>query len=134
GWAHIHRIAVGAGATNLTCVWCPNVDFLGRAPVGPLYPGDAYVDWTCLDGYNEGSTHFVDVFASSYATLTASVAPSKPLMIAETATVNGPGHYSHFEWFREALRSLPVSFPKVKAFVWFNWNIVEKGKEWEWPI
>jgi len=133
-WRHIHNIAVAAGATNLTWVWCPNVNFLGSAPIGPLYPGDAYVDWTCLDGYNEGNVHFTDVFGTSYSALTGSVAPSKPVMIGETASTNGAGHFSHSEWFREALRSLPVSFPKVKAFVWFNWNIVEKGQEWEWPI
>jgi beta-mannanase len=134
-WRRLHDITVTAGATNLTWVWCPNVDFLGSAPVGPLYPGDAYVDWTCLDGYNEGGNTFDQVFQSSYSNITGSVAPSKPLMIGETATTNGGGgHMAQSNWIHEGLGSLPTTFPKIKALVWFNWNIVEKGKEWEWPI
>jgi Glycosyl hydrolase family 26 len=133
-WRHIHDLAVAAGATNITWVWCPNVDYLGSSPVGPLYPGDAYVDWSCLDGYNEGSSTFEALFKSSYSNLTGSVAPSKPLMIGETATTDGGGHMDQGNWIHEGLGQLPTQFPKIKALVWFNWNIVEKGKEWEWPI
>jgi hypothetical protein len=133
-WRRLHGIAESAGATNITWVWCPNVEFLGGTPYGLLYPGDAYVDWTCLDGYNKANRPFFEVFGSSYSAIADALAPSKPLMIGETATVHGIGHSSHLEWFRDALRSLPTRFPKIKAFVWFNWNIVEGGKEWEWPI
>jgi hypothetical protein len=133
-WRHIHEIAVAAGATNITWVWCPNVQFSGSTSLSSLYPGDAYVDWTCLDGYNRENQQFPELFGSSYESLTATIAPSKPVVVGETATVDGAGHLSQGEWITTALSSLSSSFPRIKAFVWFNWNIVENGKEWPWPI
>jgi hypothetical protein len=133
-WRHIHNITATAGATNITWVWCPNVDFSGSTPVAQLYPGDSYVDWTCLDGYNRGESIFTSLFGGSYSNITGSVAPSKPLMIGETATTSGGGHMAQPNWIDEGLSSLPTAFPKIKALVWFNWNIVEEGREWEWPI
>jgi hypothetical protein len=133
-WRHIHGIAEEKKATNITWVWCPNVAFVGSTPFAELYPGDAYVDWTCLDGYNKTGVQFPELFGSSYTSLTTGVAPSKPVMIGETATINGSGHSSQSEWIKETIRSLPTTFPQIKAFVWFNWNIVEEEKEWPWPI
>ncbi|HYG96563.1 MAG TPA: Ig-like domain-containing protein, partial [Solirubrobacterales bacterium] len=55
-WRHVHDIFTEVGATNATWVWCPNVDPEGHHLKLPgLYPGDAYVDWTGLDGYNWGT-------------------------------------------------------------------------------
>lgn len=47
------------------------------------YPGDAYVDWTGLDGYNYGLAwrSFSTLFGPSYADITRLT--SKPLMVAE---------------------------------------------------
>jgi len=31
--------------------------------------------------------------------------------------------------------TLPRAFPKIRAVLWFNWNIVDgDGVEWDWPI
>ncbi len=56
-WQHVYNIFKSVGATNVKFVWCPNA----RAPVWPdpnalatFYPGDAYVSWLGLDGYNWG--------------------------------------------------------------------------------
>ncbi|HET9592977.1 MAG TPA: hypothetical protein VFP17_08675, partial [Solirubrobacterales bacterium] len=39
------------------------------------------------------------------------------------------------EWVANGLgTALYTSFPRVKAVVWFNWNITENGTEWDWPI
>ena len=52
----MHDIFTAVGANNATWVWCPNIDpNNGLHDLGALYPGDAYVDWTCLDGYNWGT-------------------------------------------------------------------------------
>lgn len=141
-WRNFHRIADREGASNITWVWCPNVSFLGSTPLKSLYPGNAYVDWTCMDGYNFGTRpdgsgwiSFKNVFASTYAELTSSEfeGREKPIMIGETASTEQGG--SKPEWIAEALgTSLPGSFPKIKALVWFNWNITENGFEHDWPI
>lgn len=134
-WRRIHGITAAASATNITWVWCPNVDYLGGTSISALYPGSEYVDWTCLDGYNKTGASFSEIFGPSYSAITGTIAPSKPMMIGETATVEASGHHvKQDEWINGALSSLPGSFPKIKAFVWFNWNIVEDEREWEWPI
>jgi Glycosyl hydrolase family 26 len=133
-WRHFHDIADKAGATNITWVWCPNVDPGNRfTPYDQLYPGDAYVDWTCLDGFNkDGSQAFSWLFGSSYAKL-LQLAPSKPVMISQTGSVEGGSGKA--AWIKDALLTqLPTYFPRVKALVWFNWRIYEVGKWWEWPI
>ena len=133
-WRHMHDLFTSVGAKNVNWVWCPNVAFNGSTPYGQLYPGPTYVDWTCLDGYNKGgqySTSFRNLFASSYHALLA-LAPKKPIMIAETASVEDSGKKA--SWITNALASLPSHFPRIKAFVWFNWNISEDGTTYQWPI
>jgi hypothetical protein len=133
-WRHFHMIAEEQKATNLTWVWCPNVSFKGSTPLGELYPGDAYVDWTCMDGYNWGSTgwtSFSGVFSTTYGEL-LSLAPTKPVMIGETASAEVGG--SKAAWIEAGFAELPSKFPKIEAVNWFNWNIVEEGVERPWPI
>lgn len=139
-WQNFHNIAVEEGATNITWVWCPNVNTSVTFPIKSLYPGDSYVDWLCLDGYNHGTnplgssgwTSFAGVFGATYEEL-AAWKPEKPIMIGETASTESGG--SKPEWIEEALgSSIPNTFPKIKAFVWFNWNIEEGGGRWDWPI
>ncbi len=133
-WRHMHDLFVQAGATNVSWVWCPNVLFNGSPSYDTLYPGDAYVDWTCLDGYNKGgqySTTFVNLFAASYRAL-LKLAPTKPIMIGETASVEDSGKKA--AWITAALNALPAKFPRIKAFLWFNWQITEAGTTWQWQI
>jgi hypothetical protein len=138
-WRHFHDIATAQGATNLTWVWCPNTSFKGSTPLGELYPGDAYVDWTCVDGYNSGTDtgsddwrSFHQVFGDTYAELLG-LAPQKPIMVGETGSSEGGG--SKAEWIRDALSvQVPEEFPEIKALVWFNWNIVEASGSHSWQI
>jgi len=133
-WRHMHDVFVANGATNVSWVWCPNVLYNGSPSYDTVYPGDAYVDWTCLDGYNKGgqySTSFVDLFGPSYRALLA-LAPTKPIMIGETASVDDGGKKP--AWITAALAALPTKFPRIKAFVWFNWQFTEGGTTWQWQI
>ncbi|MBK9715235.1 MAG: hypothetical protein IPO81_28695 [Kouleothrix sp.] len=133
-WRHVHDIFTNVGATNVTWVWCPNY-VSDRGPFTGMYPGDAYVDWTCLDGYNRvGDTDwlsFNQVFTGSGTTylknsyqLVLNVAPNKPMMIAETATREaGDGGTKKAAWIKDALLTqIPTNFPKIKAVLWFNWD------------
>jgi hypothetical protein len=133
-WRHIHDLFAQARATNVTWVWCPNAEFRGSVPLAALYPGDRYVDWTCLDGYNKGgseSASFSRIFGPSYRALLR-IAPTKPIMIGETASVEDDGRKA--AWIADALASLPTRFPRVKAFAWFNWHISEDSTMWQWQI
>lgn len=132
-WKHVHDIFVQEGATNVTWVWCPNIDGFSTMPLEPLYPGNNYVDWVCMDGYNFGTTQnwsswtsFQTLFAPTYNHL-LKLAPGKPIMIAEMASAEGGG--SKPQWITDMFHDLPSKFPNVKAFIWFNTN-----KEADWRI
>jgi hypothetical protein len=140
-WRHVHDIFASVGASNVTWVWCPNVvqslsdGTSTPTPLAQLYPGDAYVDWTGLNGYNWGGSSwesFSTVFRPSYEALLR-LAPTKPIMIGEVASAEEGG--SKAAWISDALTSaLPQDFPQVKALLWFNWNVLEKGTRWPWEI
>jgi Glycosyl hydrolase family 26 len=143
-WRHLHDVVASAGATNVTWVWCPYVTSAATTPLASLYPGDADVDWTCMDGYNRqnggnaaaaGSTSFSRIFDGTYRELQA-LAPGKPMMIGETAYSEVDTPPTKPEWIAEALEEeLPDRFPRVKALVWFNWNIPsDPGARLDWPI
>ncbi|MBS1890514.1 MAG: beta-mannanase [Actinobacteria bacterium] len=134
-WRHVHQIFAEAGATDVTWVWCPYVDPGGSlADLGPLYPGDGYVDWTCLDGYNWGPAarppqkwqSFSHLFGSSYRQITESLAPSKPMLVAETASTEQGG--SKAEWIAQAFAALAEEFPRIQGLVWFD--KVDDGMDW----
>ncbi len=134
-WRHVHDIFTEVGATNATWVWCPNVDFTRKlTPLKGLYPGDAYVDWTCLDGFNWGDTRnsagwqtFDEVFRSTYKRI-LKFAPSKPMVIGEVASEERGG--SKPNWIKSAFRNIPANYPKVRAVIWFD----ENDQGMHWPI
>ncbi len=134
-WRHVVDIFRQEQAANVRWVWCPNAD-LNWVPFGDLYPGDAYVDWVALDGYNWGAsqpndpnkhwTAFADVFGPSYAAILGLT--NKPLMIAETASTELGGDKA--QWIAQSLLTeLPVRFPRVRAVIWFDEN-----KETDWRV
>lgn len=145
-WQKFRQVADEKGATNITWVWCPNTSYgtypEGSTPLSQLWPGGQYVDWTCIDGYNRGTNalqpegwkSFSGVFKKTYDEVVA-LAPSKPMMIGETASTESGGNKA--SWITNAIsQEIPLDLPKIKALVWFNWNIEKKssGSRWDWPI
>ena len=130
-WRHVHDIFASVGATNVTWVWCPNVDpNNSHTPLPGLYPGDSYVDWTCLDGYNWDSPwmSFDQLYKSSYDALVGSIAPTKPIVIGEQASTEKGG--SKASWITDMLTKIPASYPKVGAVLWFE----KYDSGMDWPI
>ena len=132
-WRHVHDIFTSVGA-KATWVWCPYIDPAGASgSLAGLYPGNRYVDWTCLDGYNFGtaegvSSHwqsFASLFAPSYHAITGSIAPGKPMIIGEVASAEGGG--SKPAWIRDMLQQIPTRFPKIRAWLWFDATNVQAG-------
>jgi hypothetical protein len=134
-WRHVHDLVEAAGATNVTWVWCPNLEFGSSTPYEQLYPGDSYVDWACLDGYNQDSrsVSFASLYRHSYNHLLR-LAPTKPIMIGEISSEEyRPGDKAR--WITDALAvQIPRLFPRIKAVVWFNWRIYQDRRWWNWPI
>jgi Glycosyl hydrolase family 26/Bacterial Ig domain len=135
-WRHVHDIFAEVGATNVTWVWCPNVEYSGSTPLASLYPGDAYVDWTGLDGYNRGTNpvdpegwkSFSQVYRASYNAIAGSIAPSKPLMVGEVASSEIGGSKS--AWIKDMLAKVPTEFPKIRALLYFD----KYDSSMDWPL
>jgi Glycosyl hydrolase family 26 len=136
-WRHVHDIFTQVGATNATWVWCPNVDPENQMQsLSALYPGDQYVDWTGLDGYNWGTNptrpdrwrSFDSLYGSTYKKITETIAPSKPLIVSEIGSTEYGG--SKAAWIKDMLAKIPTSYPKIRGLLWF-----EKFDDgMDWPI
>jgi hypothetical protein len=131
-WRHIVTIFREEGATNVKWVWAPNVDRNGAMPFSEYFPGESWVDYLGLDGYNWGNTpgnswnSLKEVFAASYAKITS--LSQKPLFITETASSETGG--SKAEWIRTGfMQTIPQEFPRVTGVIWFN-----ETKEDDWRI
>jgi beta-mannanase len=105
-------------------VWCPNSDSVPNVDwnqPSAYYPGDEYVDWVAVDGYNWGTSpswgqwrSFKDILSPVYASYAAM---GKPFMVAETGSTESGGDKG--AWFN-ALQSDIKTFPAVKALVYFD--------------
>ncbi|HTQ14280.1 MAG TPA: glycosyl hydrolase [Rhizomicrobium sp.] len=127
-WRHIHGIFKAAGATNVAWVWCPSADPMSRydptyGDLASMYPGSAYVDWTCLDVYNKPQmTHrwlsFDEVLTPPLNAI-LQFAPDKPMMIGET---NAVPDSRRAQWFADALKRAIPAHPQIKAVVVWQAN------------
>jgi hypothetical protein len=134
-WRHVHDIFAAVGADNVTWVWCPNVDpdnlFLDLAS---QYPGDAYVDWTGLDGYNWGLNpakpdrwrNFNELYSATYQRIVDTIAPDKPMLIGEMGSTEQGG--SKAQWIEEALTAIPTYYSQIRGMLWFD--TYDDGMDW----
>ncbi|MHB9863469.1 glycoside hydrolase family 26 protein [Streptomyces sp. YIM S03343] len=130
-YRHIHDIFVARGATNVIWAWCPNVTDSPDAPSAmAYYPGDRYVDWTGVDGYNWGTSDpdfqwqsFPHLFTAIYAKLAAK---GKPVIIGEMGSDEVGG--SKASWIDGIVPALKTEFPLIKALVWFD---IDKERHWQ---
>jgi hypothetical protein len=134
-WRHVHDIFAAVGADNVTWVWCPNVDpdsiFLDLAG---QYPGDEYVDWTGLDGYNWGLNpakpdrwrNFNELYSATYQRIVNSIAPDKPMLIGEMGSTEQGG--SKAQWIEEALTAIPTYYSQIRGMLWFD--TYDDGMDW----
>lgn len=151
-WRYIHDKFEAAGANQyVEWVWCANnVDVDDYNDITVYYPGDDYVDWTSIDGYNWGSNFsftqwntFTELFEEKYDLLMANY-PSLPIIIGEVASAeptdlpdplygqdgdDSDNSEDKGEWIDDMFHQLRSKFHGIKGFAWFNIN-----KELSWSI
>jgi len=142
-WQRIHQRFEELEVNHyIDWVWnINNVSIDNYDDISQYYPGDEYVDWTSVDGFNFGSNYdwsswdeFDVVFADTIQTLATNF-PEKPIMIAEMGSaepsdVPDPKKAQFGSdddmgkdknvWIRSALESIETNFPLVKAVAIFN--------------
>jgi hypothetical protein len=122
-WQHIWTIFQTQGATNVAFVWCPSIN--GTAYSSAYYPGDSYVNWIAWDGYDrkQSPTLTTSQFLPFYDYW---VTHDKPLMIGETGATTDQQAY-----LAQLASVLPVSFPQVKAVLYYDsmsdsdWTLID---------
>lgn len=130
-WRRIHDIFQEAGARNAMWVWNPHdrsyPDFAWNDP-HLYYPGDDYVDWVGLTGYNTGPRagdpwrSFDEIYGDLYREYRA-LYPHKPMLITEFASDEYGGDKA--AWIRDTARALQ-HYPAIKMAVWFD------SPWWKW--
>lgn len=151
-WRYVYERFEAAGVNPyIEWVWCANnVDVDDVDDITKYYPGDTYVDWTGLDGYNWGSNFsftkwksFDETFSSPYNKLIDNY-PTKPIVIAEVGSAepldipnpsagqdgdDSDNRKSKSVWIKDMFTRIPASYPAIRAVVWFNIN-----KELSWAL
>jgi hypothetical protein len=134
-WRHVHDIFTAVGATNVSWVWCPYAYPTGTpAALRRSYPGNAYVDWTCLDGYNWGKNAvnphpwrgFDSLFKHAYDQVVHKVAPKKPMLLGEIAS-GGSGR-AKAAWIADMFAELRTAYRRIRGLIWFDQ--VDRGVQW----
>jgi len=124
-WRHIHDLFAQEGVTNVQWVWSPN--YKSDRPDDPVsdynlyYPGDDYVDWIGVSGFNWGEARpyaWVDFNYLFHDFLVDTASRyHKPQIISIFGCADGSG--SKVEWIEDAYQAMQ-QHPNLRAVVWFN--------------
>lgn len=133
-WKHFHQIMKAQNTDNVIWVLAFNTRNSVSTPIAQLFPGDEYIDWVGIDGYNWGNTHswsgwqtFNSVFSKSYEELIALT--DKPVMISEVNSAPSGTGGDKTDWLKDMLNvQIPEKFPKVEAVIIFNEDKSEDEK------
>lgn len=133
-WQRVVTIFRQQGATNAQFIWSINATNVGAgASFTGAYPGDAYVDYVGIDGYNWGTSQswsswqtFDQIFSAPYQAVTQ--VSKKPVLITEWASAEVGGNKA--AWITDAFQQLASSkYTRIVGENWFNMN-----KETDWRI
>jgi beta-mannanase len=119
-WQPIWNIFHTVGASNVAFVWGPS----SMEDAAAYYPGDQYVDWIGVDGYDRkypGASAFTSEFGAFYNQWSGH---NKPMMVAETGALGA----NQGPYLQEILQSVPTQYPDFKAIVYFDSNA--SGGDW----
>ncbi|MDD5614000.1 MAG: glycosyl hydrolase [Candidatus Omnitrophica bacterium] len=127
---HIKDVFDDTGTSNVKWVFSVNnEDVPAKNNFMDLYPGNDYVDYIGIDGYNWGNTKdwsnwlsFKEIFLSRCRQIRRFL--NKPIIITEFGSTSSGGDKS--EWIKEALKTIR-SIKDIKGFVLFN---VDKETDW----
>jgi Glycosyl hydrolase family 26 len=116
-WRRMHGIFRAAGADNVAWVWSPNWNSgpnVGWNQMQRYYPGDAYVDWVGVSGYDFDSETPERLFTP----VVSAYGGRKPIIISETASIDHGGA-SKANWTGD-LAAYVRRTPQIGALCWFD--------------
>lgn len=129
-WRHVRDVFTTAGATNVIWVWSADATLAGPGQLASLYPGDDYVDWIGLSGYDgagdpQAYRSFGQIFDATIADVRTFT--RKPLVITELGASDRAGRKA--DWITDMFGQLR-QHPDIIGFIWSetigesDWRIV----------
>jgi mannan endo-1,4-beta-mannosidase len=114
-WRHVHQVFQQTPGVHVEWVWSPAADNLGSPAVqpAPFYPGDAYVDFVGLTGYEHNDPQPGHTFGKTIAELRA--VTGRPVILSEIGA-DGP---NKLRWLA-ALGAYILSEPAIAGFVYYD--------------
>ncbi|MGL4620025.1 glycoside hydrolase family 26 protein [Chroococcidiopsis sp.] len=137
-WQRVKSLFFNKGMewTHLQWVWCVNYnDYLGYNAEA-LYPGDAYVDWISISGYNWGASQTWSPWITPEQTFSGMLGrlkalSTRPISITEVAstpaTPSGISTDAKAQWISNFYKYILAN--DIKMVVWFNFS-----KETDWSV
>ena len=141
-WRRMHDVFSGTDLdeTTVQWIWSPNADEIGDVRAEAYYPGDEYVDWVGLDGFNFGDSQSYsswrtpeEVFLDMLGRMRDLT--DKPVALTEFASSSSrDGAYrptAKAVWIKRLFRF--VADQNIRMTCWFN---VEKSgpDEADWAV
>jgi beta-mannanase len=122
---HIHDVFLSVENPNVRWGWAVNNDSVPDTQensIANYYPGDNYVDYVGVDGFNFGNPwkSYAEVFSSALDQLRSY---NKPIYIFSMASAEGP---QKADWISDAINQIN-SDSNIEGWIWFNEN---KEKDW----
>lgn len=123
-WRKIHDLF--KDAANVKFGWAVNNESIPDITANRLenyYPGNKYVDYVGVDGFNFGQPwqSFNEIFDNALSKISVY---NKPIYIFSFASAADP---KKAEWITDALTAQIPKYPRIEGWIWFNQN---KEKDW----
>jgi mannan endo-1,4-beta-mannosidase len=124
---------LGLGAGHLQWIWCVNNDDVGGTPAESYYPGDGFVDWVAVDGYNWGRSQTWSSWLSPAALYDGMLTriralTTKPVALTEFASTTSGGSVAQkSQWIADLFTYAAAR--DIRLVSWFN-----EDKETDWAF
>lgn len=138
-WKHVWNLVAQTGLNqdHIQWVWTVNASDAGSFTAEDYYPGEQYVDWVGIDGYNWGNDYSWStwrtpeaVFADMLQRLRV-IAPNKPVSLPEVGSTSNKAGVTDLaakdEWISQLFSYLHTA--DIRMISWFN-----EDKEADWQM
>jgi len=126
---------LGLDATHVQWVWCVNHEDVGGFKAEDYYPGDDFVDWIAIDGYNWGRSETwsswkspSECYDAMLTRMRALPQIGKPLALTEFASTTSGGSVAlKSQWIKDVFQY--TADRDIRMVCWFN-----EDKETDWAV
>jgi hypothetical protein len=130
-WQHVRAIFTQEQVDNVSWVWCPTADGFAGGYAPAFYPGDAAVDWVCVDVYANLRLQPLGDLLRPF--LTWAAAHPKPIVIGEFAVALSWGTAAQVAWITDAALLFRAN-PQIKAVCYFDADPEGNGQPFRFEL